>query len=286
MALFATATPTATPTATSTPTNTPVPPPPITVTDCVFQTDCPDASFANSYLSGPVQENILTTLEIPYNESLRLNIGWCAIDEATLSTDLQHIAYIFEIDGVSYLNLAGIKHGYTSGSDPNSQMPCAFVGAELSGWQLGQSHKVTIGYRFDAEVFDGWKTYQPFTTTYMYDFQPSNIPTATPTQTPTLTPSPTYTPSPTRTRVPLPTLPPATAAPSCEANSSISISNTTDGTVTLYLNGPANYVFYIGTGDSSVSVCAGTYNYTAYGCGGASDSGSMSSGESHQFYCQ
>ena len=72
---------------------------------------------------------------------------------------------------------------------------------------------------------------------------------------------------------------------SCDSPSSIDISNTTGGTVTLYLSGPTNYTFYLGTGDTSISVCPGTYSYTAYGCGGASDSGSISTGEAHEFYC-
>jgi Bacterial SH3 domain len=78
---------------------------------------------------------------------------------------------------------------------------------------------------------------------------------------------------------------PATQASSCDPSGSIDISNTTGGTVTLYLSGPASYTFTLGTGDTTISVCPGTYSYTAYGCGGASTSGTMSTGESHEFYC-
>jgi uncharacterized protein YraI len=72
---------------------------------------------------------------------------------------------------------------------------------------------------------------------------------------------------------------------SCDASSSINISNDTGGSVTLYLSGPASYSFNLGTGESTVSVCPGSYSYTAYGCGGASETGNMSAGESHRFYC-
>ena len=82
---------------------------------------------------------------------------------------------------------------------------------------------------------------------------------------------------------PVPT--PVTQASSCDLSSSIDITNDTGGTVTLYLSGPANYSFTLGTGDNTVSVCPGTYSYTAYGCAGASETGAMSAGESHRFFC-
>ena len=76
-----------------------------------------------------------------------------------------------------------------------------------------------------------------------------------------------------------------TPSSSCDPSDSIVITNSTGGTVTLYLSGPASYSYNLGTGDTTLYVCSGTYSYTAYGCGGASDSGSMSTGESHEFYC-
>ena len=82
---------------------------------------------------------------------------------------------------------------------------------------------------------------------------------------------------------PVPT--PVAQVSSCDLSSSIDITNDTGGTVTLYLSGPASYTFNLGTGDNTVSVCPGTYSYTAYGCGGASETGTMNAGESHRFYC-
>jgi hypothetical protein len=48
----------------------------------------------------------------------------------------------------------------------------------------------------------------------------------------------------------------------------------------------SSYNFYIGAGDNTITVCSDSYDYTAYGCGGASNTGAMSSGDSHEFYCQ
>jgi len=53
----------------------------------------------------------------------------------------------------------------------------------------------------------------------------------------------------------------------------IPIQNNTGGTVTLNLTGPATYHFSLAPGRSTISVLKGTYSYTAWGCGGASISG-------------
>jgi hypothetical protein len=281
--LFATATPTATntPTVTLTPTATPVP---IFLSSCVFYEDCPEAHLVTNYLATDLQTNVLTTVVIPSDDKIRLNTGWCTKDEATLQASLPFITYIFEINGVSYVQYATIKHGFWWGDDPSNHSPCVFIGAMLSGFHIGENQQVKIGYSFNAEVSDGWTTRAPFTDVYLLDLEPANIPTVTPTETPTQTPTSTSTP--TNTPYPTWTIPYYTPTPSCSASSSLYISNTTGGLVTLYLSGPASFVFYLNSGDTTLSVCSGTYSYTAYGCGGATDTGSMSSGESHEFYCQ
>jgi len=85
---------------------------------------------------------------------------------------------------------------------------------------------------------------------------------------------------------PPPTKISATATPSCSLDGTLSIQNDTGGSVTLYLSGPTGFTFYLGTGSTQLSICSGTYSYTAYGCGGATDTGTMSAGESHTFFCQ
>lgn len=90
------------------------------------------------------------------------------------------------------------------------------------------------------------------------------------------------------TPMPLPTLPviPLVATPACEQNASIIIQNDTGGTVTLYLTGPVSYTFYVSPGAQTLSICSGSYSYTAYGCGGASRSGTVSDGEEIEFWCE
>jgi hypothetical protein len=272
-----TATSTSTSTATFTPSPSPTPLPPVTIRGCLSEEECPQANLIASYFPEDIERyaNMTYPVALPYADQVRFAFGWCALDQAALDQNLQNIEFVFEIDGTSYLNDVG--SGYLDSYDeenPYIVHPCYYIGAALSGWQIGEQHEVTIGMRILAEINDGWDTYYRSNSFYIYKVQPADLPTATPTATVTNTPRP------------LPTIPYYTPTPACQASSAITITNSTGGTVTLYLNGPANYVFYLGTGDTTLSVCPGTYSYTAYGCGGASDSGSMTSGDGHEFYCQ
>jgi hypothetical protein len=65
----------------------------------------------------------------------------------------------------------------------------------------------------------------------------------------------------------------------------IKIKNDTGGTVTIYLSGAQNYTFYVSNGTSQLNVAKGKYNYTAYGCGGASTSGTIKPGGVITFWC-
>ncbi|OGN74478.1 MAG: hypothetical protein A2X25_06220 [Chloroflexi bacterium GWB2_49_20] len=56
----------------------------------------------------------------------------------------------------------------------------------------------------------------------------------------------------------------------------VSILNNTGGAVSLTLRGPCSYTFYLPTGNSSITVLPGSYSYTAYGCGGATSTGTRS----------
>ena len=53
----------------------------------------------------------------------------------------------------------------------------------------------------------------------------------------------------------------------------ITIKNNTGGSLYIYLTGPKSYTFYFSTGTSKIEIAAGKYSYTAYGCGGATISG-------------
>jgi hypothetical protein len=67
----------------------------------------------------------------------------------------------------------------------------------------------------------------------------------------------------------------------------VKIKNDTGGTVWLNLSGPATYSFSLAPGKSTITVLKGRYNYTAYGCGGASVSGTkqIRSNMEWRFWC-
>jgi hypothetical protein len=89
------------------------------------------------------------------------------------------------------------------------------------------------------------------------------------------------------TPTPKPAVPP-TPTPCAGETVSISIKNETGGQVTLQLKGPCSYTFTLATGNSTINILPGTYSYTAYGCGGATLSGSktFSGGDEWTWYCQ
>jgi hypothetical protein len=69
------------------------------------------------------------------------------------------------------------------------------------------------------------------------------------------------------------------------AEGKIKIVNDTGGTITMYLVGPQNYTFYLAPGTTQLNVVKGKYNFTAYGCGGAVDTGILKPGDHLTFFC-
>lgn len=283
-----TATSTPTPTATSTPTKTPLPP--VSIIGCTFIEDCP-ADFNLYYMLGYIPRvNTTNSVTVSVNDPAWVTVGWTAVDQTTLEENAQHIHWIFEIDGQDYFNPGWAGYGYsTDQNDPSITYPGIFMGATLTGWKVGESHQIRIGYSFDDYINNGWDGFpKGYEEVFTYNVRVINQPTATPTLTPTNTPQPTrtFTPRPTKipyTKTPKPTLAPTN--PPCSIDSTIDINNTTGATVYLDLTGPMKFHFDLPTGNTTLNVCSGTYSYFARGCGGATDSGTMLSGEGHEFYC-
>lgn len=109
----------------------------------------------------------------------------------------------------------------------------------------------------------------------IYDIPCSEIPAASIPATP-IPPPPTETPVPVQEKK-------EQSGPTVK----IPIQNNTGGSLTLTLSGPAQYSFTLGPGKHTITVVKGTYNFTAYGCGGASDSGSrvLKSGIEWEWFC-
>jgi len=277
-----TATSTPTPTVTPTPTKTPLPP--VTLFACTFIDTCPSAIPIDELSIAVDESQNLNVVNFAYDQPIQFIIGWVAKDQSTLDNNVKKIRWIFTIDGQNFYREDWLEPGETTFEDePYTPRPGVWFGAVMEGWKIGEKHNVEIGYVFESSINDGWENYSRGTT---YLARYLLIPEKLPTPTPTLTPTRTNTPRP--TAVPYTMTPKATLAPTnppCEINSSIEIENSTGGYVTLKLSGPMSYNFELPTGFTTLHVCGGSYSYQAWGCGGAKDSGTINSGESHEFYC-
>jgi hypothetical protein len=266
---------TSTPTPTSTGTATSTPLPPVDIIPCALHDLCPEVTSASSLSGQTVVFNSPVTISAPYNIPLFFGAMWTAIDENTLNANLAQIHFVFEVDGQSYSNDAAVNQGQVpDANDASTMRPAVFTGAVVSGWQLNVAHTITIGFTFDSAVNNDWTDFPAGPDVYTYNVIPADLPTGTPTPLPPPPPPPR------------PTAIPYTKTPSCPVNANIEVKNSTGGQITLYLNGPAKFTFYLGGGTTNINVCPGTYSYTAYGCGGASNTGTISSGETHEFYCR
>ena len=269
---------TITPTNTPLPTNTPMPTPTpaVFISPCATLEDCPYAGSIRDFVPEDADGGSVLEARVPFDTPLFIYYGWVALDDATLEQNMKEMKFFFEIDGNSYLNEADIKTSYTpDANDPSLIYSSVSLGYILENWKIDEPHTVRIGFRFENEVFDGWETY-PAGTTFENTF--SVIPVPLPTATPTTAPTSTY--------IPQPTAVPLTPTVACELGTTINIKNDTGGQVTMYLTGPAKYTFYIAAGTRTLELCSGNYSYTAYGCGGASTSGSAGDGDEIEFWCE
>lgn len=288
--LFATKTPTPTNTATSTPTPTVTPTPtktplpPIMLQGCVYLDSCPQAVWLDDFVTIPIKYYYENTINIPIDQPIQLLHDWTTIDQAYLDKSLPNIEWVFSIDGQDYFNPAWLADGVVPDEDnPSIEYPGKWFGVVMQNWKIGENHLVRIGIIINKTVDDGWGVYTSgteFITTY--NFHPVLPPTATSTLAPTRTNTPRPTAVP-YTKTPKPTIAPTN--PPCSIDSTIEIDNTTGGTVNIDLTGPMKFHFDMIPGHSSLNVCSGSYSYFARGCGGATDSGTLNSGESHEFYC-
>jgi hypothetical protein len=277
--LFATATPVPsdTPTITLTPSATTTPAAPVNLIKCLYNV-CPPSTSIEAYLGQNVtpQPNVENYVEIPWSDSVHLFNGWCAIDRTTLDDNLKKIEFFFTINDNSYLDsLQGEYYTIPDPQDSTKTEYCYGVGGVAQNLVIGQSFMIKIGARTTDNINDGWNDY-PSGTSYPYIYRVLVV------EVPTVTPTPVSTA--TKTPKPIPTGRMSTPKPACDATDTISIQNETTGPVAITLTGPAYYSFQLSPGPNSFRVCPGTYNYTAWICGGVT-SATLNSNGSYRAWC-
>ncbi len=103
-----------------------------------------------------------TTGSVQASNSYIWSTTWCAVDEATLNTNLQAIDFIFSIDGRTV-----DANTVTEVISTENNLTCAIYFVLLSNWQPGQVNLSTT-LRMQSPVFDGLKVYSPGDYVYNY----------------------------------------------------------------------------------------------------------------------
>ena len=161
-----------------------------------------------------------------------------------------------------------------------SNTSAAVIAYDGAGAVIGGGNTVIDGVPANSQVAMEVDGLPAQTTKFDVYPQPDGPFTLTAAQTQTLgaaTPTPSI-------NIPTPEMN-GSPSPMCDTSAYITINNTTGDQLTLNLQGPANYAFTLLPGYNQMLVCLGTYTYTATGCGGALLTGTLNSGETHEFYC-
>jgi hypothetical protein len=191
---FYTKTPTSTPTPAATATPTATPQPPLNLAPCPYYDMCPDALFIHDLMPENHKPDMVYNVDVPYDRPISFYIGWIAMDYSILAQNLENMRFFVIIDGQNYWDdsFMGMPEPYVYENEPNTEYATQGAGVEISGWKIGQSHEVRIGYSINEEINDGWDTYSSGTVIEnVYTINPIIPPLETATATgipPTATP--------------------------------------------------------------------------------------------------
>ena len=265
----ATSTPRATATPTSTATAIPTPMPPVMIYPCVFLEECSQAKPIEDYIDSDAAASDYYFLQIPYNQPIQLITGWYAKNEDFLQDNLEHIQWVFTIDGQDYTNLNWIEGGEVPDAESEYiAYPGKWFGVVMQGWEIGETHEIKIGITFTETIYDGWENTDAGTSYITtYELIAANLPTAT------------FTPQATATRTPVvatraPAAQSTTAVPSSDDNASVehrlgtvpvTITNNKSVAVRIVAVGPTTYTVTVNGGQTiNVRWAPGSYSLTAY----------------------
>jgi hypothetical protein len=267
-----TSTSTPIPTKTLLPTKTPVSP--LSLKGCVYQEDCPSAIDLSELLTSDPRTDSEMTVHFSLDKSAWLVTGWIAKDEATLTENLKHIHWIFEVDGQDYFNSGWEESGVVPDQENSSiSYPGKWFGVEMTGWKVGESHQVRIGYQFTEGFNDGWQDHPAgYSEIFTYNVFADAAPTATPTPRATATLKPTTAP----TRAPAqPTATKSAAQPTATKNidlvydMTLKVFNNCGEQHQVIFNGPTRLKYTVGAGQTvEYQAPQGTYTYTIDGYAG------------------
>jgi hypothetical protein len=135
----------------------------INITGCSSTMECPDSISIKTLLGEGIQYDFNVEYKVAINpeEKIRFSTGWCTNEEELLYDNLNHMVYVFVVDGVSLIDQ--LKSQYDESvdlDDPAVTNYCYFIGSSIDGWQSGQTYRIILGFKADADIYDGWSTFQ------------------------------------------------------------------------------------------------------------------------------
>ena len=256
---------TVTPTATDTLAFTATPSPTVELSACVAVASCPEARAIDHLMQETLVSGSVAQVSFTADTAVRFVIGWPAIDETTLAQNLEHLEWIFSIDGQPYFDASWLKDGKSPNQyDDSKSYPGQWLGVKITGWQPGQTYFIRMGIKLDEPVNNGWQTFEAGDILlYSWFITPLQAPTATPTRQvyPTNTPGaytgPTNTP---QVNLPL--------------DITIKVTNPCSFKRTIVFSGPTTVKFVLDPGQTKEYMAAqGTYTWLVdnYLMGGPQD---------------
>jgi hypothetical protein len=191
---FSTKTPTSTPTPAATATPTATPQPPLDLAPCPYYDMCSGSLFIHDLLPEDHQPDMAYSVDVPYDQPVSFYVGWIAMDYSILAQNMENMQFFVMIDGQNYWDdsMLGMPEPYVYENEPNAEYATQAAGVEISGWKIGQSHEIRVGYSMNEEINDGWDVYPSGTVIEdVYTINPIIPPLETATATgipPTVTP--------------------------------------------------------------------------------------------------
>jgi hypothetical protein len=210
---------------------------------------------------------VVNEVQIPYSQTIWINTDWIAKDQSTLDANLAHIHWFVKIDGQNYFQDSWLESGTVQDSNDSSiTYPGMWLGVSLSGWKLGESHQIDIGFTLDSAINDGWSDYAAdYVMLDSFKLDPADLPTPTETSTATLTPTVTNTPRPVviyPTATKRPFIPTATQGQALANDITLRVKNQCSDAHKVIFSGPKTVKYSVPAGQTvEYQVPHGTYTW-------------------------
>lgn len=133
------------------------------IAGCASDLHCPDATLATGLLGNDTSVNFdkYFLARIASGDAIRFVVGWCTNEPSLLPQNLEHIEFIFDVDGYSYVDTLESQSWSQPGAENNQETEyCYQEGAVIRNWDRGIYH-IQFGFRIHEEIYDGWETYSP-----------------------------------------------------------------------------------------------------------------------------